>query len=533
MLVCLAGMAWGADIYVANTAAGDGLGTASDWSNAMSLAVACSTGFTAGNVYHLKPETYTHTSSNVFLINAKDGGPGKVIYVCDAGTAIITNNDTITAGYEGALYLLNSQNIVIDRIAFAPVSGTNFVSGIRVRASSANVSGNIIRNCTLTSSAVSLNAVAAIKLQGTSSYTVGCDILNNTITAVSAGTGITLDYAGNTLVSGNTITSSSSTYAVYCPRAALADFDNNTFTLTGTYGLYAAANDAKAVSIKVRNNTFISDDCPNYMCNITDYWDNALLDSNTFIIRNTTTQTADGFLVGADAASTANPMGHAVVRNNRVYYDGTTSMSGHGGCIGSGANGTEVYGNRIDLPKEASSSLNIGLVVKAEYCSIYENTIKSYRGIFLKGGGYNSIFRNTIITNGTNAIELVNDTDLPYGNRIHHNIIVATEGAYAINTNARGHDGNYFDYNCYHLGNAKLANIGNMDKTAVSDLIAYWTTQTDLIHSGNDSHSIAVNPALIPQIDNGYKANNPIVQHLGAGANLAVAITKVKTIISN
>ncbi|HML73321.1 MAG TPA: hypothetical protein PKB02_02375 [Anaerohalosphaeraceae bacterium] len=265
-----------------------------------------------------------------------------------------------------------------------------------------------------------------------------------------------------------------------------------------------------------------------------DHWDYALVEGNTAIAHNCAHAGFNAIAVGLDGASGANAMSQVICRNNKIGYTGTTSIYSHGLLIGEGADNAYVSGNIVRLPDEASSSLNIAGVIKADYATLINNSFVGYRGLYLKGASDCKIINNLCKSFGTNAFETITDSgNVPARNTVLYNIIDGSEGTYCINTDTEGHNNNFFDYNAYYYGSSKMANISNSDKNTFSDWTTYWTALTDTIWTANDSHSINMPPGLVLQTDGSYAIHNPSVLRLGAGANLPIDIPKEKVVFSN
>jgi parallel beta-helix repeat protein len=223
------------------------------------------------------------------------------------------------------------------------------------------------------------------------------------------------------------------------------------------------------------------------------------------ITNNHATSAGVGINLGTDTTNNPNPFGRVFVAGNTVSFTGADNS--HGILVGPGCVGADVLNNTV-------KNADIGIVVKgdctttvklASRARVIGNRVHGPRGIYLKGSSGNYLAHNTArtIEASTGALELIAETRSTVSytstdNEIVNNIWDAGGGAgvsirdySAAGTNVR----NRYDYNILGAGTEGIFKVDATAYTSKSELVTMWAS--DVLLSGNDTHSIVADPKLV------------------------------------
>lgn len=208
--------------------------------------------------------------------------------------------------------------------------------------------------------------------------------------------------------------------------------------------------------------------------------------ANVVISGNTITTDGDtagaAVRLGADAATNANPIGRALVVGNVITA--THAGASHSLLVGSGSDGAQVFQNRI-------IGGDIGIVVKAEKCTIAHNTTSGGYGILLKGAGQNTVVHNSVYATTFQALTWSVDTDNPSNNTIMFNVFDGSAGTtdYAVVDSTTTDYSNVLDYNAYVAGDTGFLLIGNTPCATIAEAQTKWQAFSAVGYA-NDEHSV-------------------------------------------
>lgn len=250
------------------------------------------------------------------------------------------------------------------------------------------------------------------------------------------------------------------------------------------------------------------------------------------------------FAIGSEAENSTDNIESFVFTRNTLN-DNTTSGI-HGLLVGKGIVGGIVSGNKITCPESSTSTVNIGIVVKGDYCFIGNNTVLAERCIYFKAGESNICKNNTLIPHGNLSIScgiqygnvLYDSVDYTTNmNRVFNNIVYCKNNAYAILVEDSGSAtpvGNtnktFFDNNCYWGFSYLVYDYNTTTGYSFAEKSNFWSSD---IFPNNDENSITEDPIFKDAANGDYTPLNPNLEDMGAGgdfiggSNTSVNITKV------
>ena len=164
-----------------------------------------------------------------------------------------------------------------------------------------------------------------------------------------------------------------------------------------------------------------------------------------------------------------------IVRGNYIEYTGANGS--HGILISEGVVNGEISYNTVF--GVGNGGLDIGIVIKGTNHNIHHNILRSYYGLYLKGGQQCNVFNNTLLTNSRTALRWDDGEGArPAINNIFtNNIIDGNGGVYAIEADGVNHGDAYFNYNLYRAGSTGIADYPvSAPQSSKQDLIDAWAT---------------------------------------------------------
>lgn len=496
MMLVAAGM--GATYYVTDDAEGGDDGTSATNAGAgagvgpFTIKEAFANG--GAHTYILSDGTYTYyeDAAHQWVLSGESGST--FVSAAGADNCIIAGSES--QAVNGTINLIDCQNITFRDITINDGGEAGLsASTVYLRTTGATASAGIVfDDCIINADK---NAGSAIYGLASSTGKISASFTDCTINT-SAASGVLLSQTGDydTLVfTGGTWTGTGTgnTYLVYCLSAATSLTISGVTMATAETAemVYLVATSASGSCTFTNNTLTTTATGGNYAVYIADYWTGVTVSGNTVTSNDNATKIS-GIAVGSDAASTDHVMtGPFLIHDNVVTHSGTTAVFGHGYLLGSGANGARFYDNIGILPIDTGdatadpANVDIGLVVKAENCYIYDNYISGCRGLLLKGAANNRITNNYFRANTLYAASwLTDDTNEASGNTLRYNVFDATQGTYCIYGATTGTFNNKFDYNTYYyLGKAKAGYVSETDYNTLVLLQAGWANGND-INSG-------------------------------------------------
>lgn len=338
--------------------------------------------------------------------------------------------------------------------------------------------------------------------------------------------GLNLDKGQQATITGSTFDSG---YGILLTQGVVKTvIDDCDFSGTSK-GVQTGSSTSFCGHILIKNSDFTSESDGIYIRYSTNFVE---IDNCTF------TPAADALLpcaVGSDAATytAGREVNKAVIRNCTIN---AADYNCHGYLLGSGVLDGYIYNCAFTGTSTAiADTLAIGYISKCEGFTMYNCWGKGVRLLYLKGSGRNTIINNTFKTTALYAFDIVSDTDNPYYNVIMYNIFDGSGGKAAVMFTNSFPGYNLMDYNIYYGGSDGLYYNGSGYYT-FAELKAYWAdaaNNTSFDYTGNDIHSLNVNPGLYDKSDGTMGIGNNAVVSLGAGASLEYKLPAKHIIGSN
>jgi hypothetical protein len=475
-----------ADKYVDYSVAGPGTGTLIDPYKTILSAIG-DVGLLTGNTVWIKGGTDDIENAFIVQLNKNITFEGYTTTPGDGGQATLTltgNSATSLIRLHGAT-CLNSTFTFKNIIFNGNASATKFIN----QDTSGGVTGVsvILQNVIFNGTATTAQGLIIETQAGTAGRTVS--ISKCTLTSVY-----------NSITDAASISIIDSTFSAATTAIIVGGligsfiFKNNTVTVSVNYCLYALGLIANTTGEWiVDSNNFIN------TSNHCIYFDRYIQDLKIINNKLLCALQTGGIIIGADAATSATPLGTVIIAYNYITWPSGIEP-GHAILCGSGTNGIKCY-NNIVYTTYTSGASAVGIVIKSESGSCYNNNLTIPRPILVKGGQNNKIYNNICTCTGTYApicfVYDPNNTNPSSDNIVLYNVFSGgTDAVYMENDMSSG---NRFDYNILVSGSVGLLrDISNSGTyTTLPAVVAAWRAlDADCTwRLTNDTHSSGKKPA--------------------------------------